>query len=84
MDCKYCKNLYKISNRAILKNAEEIYGNFLPQDENLPHLTCRPCERKLDNAMQFTKIIVETQQTKKKSLEQDSLTKCCVGSRQAS
>ena len=35
----------------------------------------RPCERSLGNAMQFKKIIVETQ----RSLEQDSRTKRCVG-----
>ena len=59
VDSNYCKNLYSSSNRSILKNAEEIYCNVLPQDENL---ISQPCERRLGNVMQFKIIIVETQQ----------------------
>lgn len=73
-DSKHCKNLYKSYNRAILKNAEEIYGNVLPQDDNLPHLICRPCERRVGNTIQFKRMIVETQ----RSLEQGCRTKRCV------
>ena len=74
VDRKHCRDLYKSSNRTILKNAEEIYGNVLPQDKNLPHLICRPCERRLDNTIQFKNIIAQTQKT----LEEDSRTKCCL------
>ena len=74
LDSNYCNNLYSSSIHSILKNAEEIYCNVLPQDENFPHLICRPCERRLGNAMQFKRIVVETQQL----LVQACRTKCCV------
>ena len=51
---------FKSSNRPQLKNAEELYGNTFPQNERLPHLICQLCERRLNNVMNFKKIMVET------------------------
>ena len=41
--------------RALLAAAEDIYGRPSRQDKLLPHLLCRPCERRLKNvyAMSF-------------------------------
>ena len=68
------KNLFKSSNSTILKNAEEIYGKALPQDNSLPHLICRPCERRVENAIKFKRIIAQTQT----SLELSVRTKRCL------
>ncbi|XP_028417961.1 uncharacterized protein LOC114542661 [Dendronephthya gigantea] len=58
---KYSKNLYRAQNRAILHDAESFYGEKLPQNDSLPHLICAPCERRLNNAVKFKKIVEETQ-----------------------
>ena len=39
--------------RALLAAAEDIYGRLLRQDKLLPHLLCRPCERRLKNCISF-------------------------------
>ena len=53
--CRLCssvgdhrKNLFGKANRALLRAAEELCGSSLPQREDLPHLICRPCERRLN------------------------------------
>ena len=56
------KNIFKPTNRALLKIAEQICGHPILYDANLPHLICRPCERRLNNAIEFRKVIVETEQ----------------------
>ena len=48
-DTSYCKNLFGKGNRALLATAEIIYSSPLIQDKTLPHLLCRPCERRLKN-----------------------------------
>jgi hypothetical protein len=60
-DPKHCKNLFGDSNRAILRSAESFYGSELPQSSDLPHLICRPCERRLNTVIQFKQTIGETQ-----------------------
>jgi hypothetical protein len=50
VDRDHCKNLFRSSNLTVLRDAEKIYGCALPQENLLPHLICRPCERKLNNA----------------------------------
>jgi hypothetical protein len=55
------KNLLRAQNQTVLRNAERIYGEKLPQNDSLPHLICAPCERRLDNAIKFKSIIEETQ-----------------------
>jgi hypothetical protein len=73
-DPGHSKKLFRDSHKAILKNAEQIYGGVLPQQEGLPHLICRSCERKLHNATQLRNTIIETQQL----LRKDIRTKRCI------
>jgi hypothetical protein len=73
-DPVHSKNLFKSSNQTVLKNAESIYGGVLPQGNGLPHLICRPCERRVNNATQFRNTITETQQL----LQKDVRTKRCI------
>ena len=68
------KNHCKSSNRTVLKNVEDIYGNNLHKDNNLPHLICRLCERRLTSAITFKSVIIKTQ----KSLEQEIRSKRCL------
>jgi hypothetical protein len=74
VDKNHCKDLFKSSNRTVLNNVENIYGNNLPQDNSLPHLICRPCERRLTNAITFKSVITKMQ----KSLEQEIRSKRCL------
>ena len=46
-DVSCSKNIY----RALLAAVEDIYGRPLRQDKLLPHLLCRPCERRLKNCI---------------------------------
>jgi hypothetical protein len=73
-DPEHSKNLFRDSNRILLRNAETVYGDKLPQSSDLPHLICRPCERRLNTAIQFRRTISETQRL----LRQDVRTKRCV------
>lgn len=57
----HCKKLFGKANRALLETAEELYGSSLPQSEELPHLICRPCERRLNNFKVFKTTISESQ-----------------------
>lgn len=65
--CRLCrsvgaqrKNLFGKANRLLLQTAEEFYGSSLPQSEDLPHLICRPCERRLNNFKVFKTVISES------------------------
>ena len=69
-----CKNLFKEQNRLILRNAEVIYGGDLIRHDGLSYLVCAPCERRVNNAIQFKKVIVETQRV----LRDEVTTKRCV------
>lgn len=73
VDRTHSKNLFRSSNLTILRNVEQIYGCALPQENFLPYLICRPCERRLNNAIQFKNTIVETQ----RSLQNDLRAKRC-------
>ena len=66
-DPNHRKNLFKPSNRALLGIAEQICGHPIVYEANLPHLLCRPCERRLKNTMTFQKIIVDTEQSFRQS-----------------
>ena len=74
VDKNHCRDLFKPSNRAVLKNVENIFGDNLPRDNSLPHLICRPCERRRTNAIAFKNVIIETQ----KSLEAEIHSKRCL------
>ena len=57
-DFKYCKNLFKKSNKELLAAAEAVYGGTLPGNELRPHLLC---ERQLNNFKAFRAMITESQ-----------------------
>ncbi|XP_028417518.1 uncharacterized protein LOC114541922 [Dendronephthya gigantea] len=73
-DPRHCKGLFRDSNVAILRDVETIFGDKLPQSSNLPHLICRPCERRLKTAILLKKTIYETQQ----QLQEEIRAKRCV------
>ena len=60
-DVSCSKNIYAKGNRALLAAAEDIYGRPLRQDKLLPHLLCRPCERRLKKFISFKTVISESQ-----------------------
>ena len=60
-DPKHSKNLYRKQSATTLRNAEIIFGGELRQESTLPHQICAPCERRLNNAIAFKKVIVDTQ-----------------------
>ena len=73
MDPTHNKNLYKHKNKSVLRDAEAAFGGRLPQNSNLPHLICRPCERILHNFVQFRLTITNTQTL----LQEEIRTKHC-------
>ena len=73
-DPKHSKNLFRDSNRVLLRNVESVCGDQLPQSSELPHLICRSCERRLNATLQFKRTISETQRL----LRQDVRVKRCV------
>ena len=62
-DTRHRKNIFKPSNRVLLETAEQICGHSIVYEANLPHLVCRPCERRLNNTRDFQKVILETEQS---------------------
>ena len=60
-DISCWKNIYAKGNRALLAAAEDVYGRPLRKDKFLPHLLCRPCERRLKNFISFKTVINESQ-----------------------
>ena len=77
-DTSHRKNIFKPSNRTLLKIAEQICGHPIVYEVNLPHLICRPCKRRLNNTVAFQKIIVETEQLFHQSQSSQSRFKRCV------
>ena len=70
---KHSKGLFRMQNEDILPSAEIFYGANLPQDTELPERVCAACERRLNNAMKFRKVIVETQHTLHESIRSKRL-----------
>ena len=62
-DVSHWKNLFGKGNRALLAAAENIHGNTLLRSESLPHLLCRPCERRLNNFIVSKSTIIEAQKS---------------------
>ncbi len=77
-DTSHHKNIFKPSNRALLETAEQICGHSIVYEVNLPHLICRPCERRLNNTMDFQKVILETEQSFHQSESSQVRFKRCV------
>ena len=73
-DPKHSKSLFRKQNLQIGRNAEIFYGAKLPQQDDLPRHICGPCERRLNNAIQFRKVIADTQ----RELHANLRTKRCV------
>ena len=73
-DPGHSKNLFAVKNQKILQEAIFVHGTDLPQDDVLPHLICKPCERRLHNAVEFKKLIIDTQQ----ALLSDVRAKRCI------
>ena len=59
----HSKGLFCKQNQDILRSAELFYGANLPQQAELPDGICAACERRLNNAMKFRKVIAETRHT---------------------
>ena len=63
--CRLCKSVRDIAHsknyRVLLTAAEELYSGSFSQSELLPHLICRPCERRVNNLKAFKNTITETQ-----------------------
>ena len=61
-DTSHRKNIFKHSNQVLLKTAKQICRHSIIYEANLPHMICRPCERRLNNTRDFQKVILETEQ----------------------
>lgn len=60
-DISHWRNLYSKGNSQLLATAEDLYGKTLPRRDVLPHLVCRPCERRLTNFRKFKITVSESQ-----------------------
>lgn len=72
-DPKNAKNIFNRGNVELLATAEDLLEQTLERGENLPHLVCRPCERRLANFKQFKEMAKNTQRT----IKADSRAKRC-------
>ena len=63
VDSAHSKNLFGKPNSSLLASAEDIYGSSPQKSELLPHLLCRPCERRLNNFKTFKTLILESQRS---------------------
>ena len=72
-DVSHWKNLFGKGNHALLAAVENIHGNPLLRIESLPHLLCRPCEKRLKNFV-FKSTIIETE----KSFNTEERIKRCI------
>ena len=62
-DASHRKNIFKPLNKHLLRIAEQICGNTIAKESGLPHLVCRPCERRLKNTIEFQKVMLEAEQS---------------------
>ena len=62
-DSDLCRNLFGKTNRTLLVAEENIYVSSFQRSESLPHLLCRPCERRLRNFIAFKTLISESQRS---------------------
>ena len=59
-DISHWKNLYGKGNCALLAAVENICRSPLTHSESLPHLLCRPCERRLKNFIIFKTTTIQS------------------------
>ena len=86
-DISHWRNLYRKGNSQLLATAEDLYGKALPRSNVLPHLVCRPCERRLTNFRKFKITVSENQASfevnVKRCLEESPSAAECVGHTQS-
>lgn len=75
-DAIHCKNIFKPLNRHLLKIAEQLCGHPIVFEKSLPHLVCRPCERRLKNTIEFQKVLRESEQKFQRQLSQTRSKRC--------
>ena len=73
-DPKNAKNIFNRGNVELLATAEDLLEQTLERGENLPHLVCRPCERRLANFKQFKELARNTQRRIKADVPYNSST----------
>ena len=61
VDPDHSKVLFRSQNETVLRNVEIICDEKLPYDSELPRFICRPCERRLKNAVEFRETVKKTQ-----------------------
>lgn len=74
-DLAHRQRLFAPSNSSLLRTAEILFGEKLLVD-NLPHLICRPCARRLKNIAEFIDMIPNSQEKIKKNCKVTS--KLCL------
>ena len=77
-DSDHCRNLLGKGNGMLFVAAENIYGSSLQRGESLPHLLCRPCERRLRNFMAFKTLISERLQEQQKAIVRERKQGCTI------
>lgn len=77
-DASHRKNIFKPLNRHLLRIAEQICGHPIVKESGLPHLMCRPCERRLKNTIEFQKVMVEAEQSFRERQTSQTRFKRCV------
>ena len=60
-DPQYAKNIYHERNVGLLSLAEHLFSTKLVNADYLPHLLCRPCERRLINLGKFRDVVCKSQ-----------------------
>ena len=78
-DVSFSKNIFAKGNRALLAAAEDIYSGHLRQDQLLPHLLGRPCERCLKNFLNFKTTIKESQSSFERVRDVSRYRRACIG-----
>ena len=68
VDPDHSKVLFRSQNETILRNVELICDEKLPHDSELPRFVCRPCERRLKNAIEFRDCVRKTQRVLQENL----------------
>jgi hypothetical protein len=75
-DTSHRKDIFKPSNRELLKIAEHLHSHNIAPDPSLPSQVCRPCECRLKNCLEFHKVILATQEGFKRQLGDTQVKRC--------
>ena len=77
-DSSHRTNIFKPGNHELLEIAERLYGHAFRRDAGLPSTVCRPCERRLKNAISFQTVITNSQQEFEESQPREVRIKRCL------